>query len=118
MQRVTLNNSLFTIGMTIALVAGVPRVARAQDEAAKKGQEVDAAQKCSVCHSIAGKGGKANPLDGVGAKISADETRQWIVNPKEMTAKTKAERKPPMKAYPNLPAADVDALVAYLQTLK
>ena len=41
--------------------------ATAQDDAhVKKGQEVYAAQKCSVCHAIAGKGGKASPLDGVG----------------------------------------------------
>jgi hypothetical protein len=35
-----------------------------------------------------------------------------------MTEKSKSERKPPMKAYPNLPAADLSALVSYLQTLK
>jgi hypothetical protein len=35
-----------------------------------------------------------------------------------MTEKTKAERKPPMRAYPNLPAEDVDALVAYMLSLK
>jgi hypothetical protein len=35
-----------------------------------------------------------------------------------MTTKTKAARKPPMKAYANLPNDDVDALVAYLQSLK
>ena len=47
-------------------------IAHAQDAAlVKKGQEVYAAQKCSVCHSIAGKGSKTNPLDGVGAKLSA-----------------------------------------------
>jgi len=34
-----------------------------------------------------------------------------------MTAKTKATRKPEMKAYA-LPKDDVDALVAYLTTLK
>ncbi len=30
-----------------------------------------------------GKGSKANPLDGVGAKLSADDIRQWITNPTE-----------------------------------
>ena len=34
-----------------------------------------------------------------------------------MTAKTKAPRKPVMKRY-SLPKGDVDALVAYLSTLK
>ena len=85
----------------------------------KKGQEVYAAQKCSVCHAIAGKGGKANPLDGVGAKLSADDIRLWIVNPTEATAKAKSTKKPPMPAkYGKLPAADIDALVAYMQSLK
>jgi hypothetical protein len=35
-----------------------------------------------------------------------------------MAAKHKATRKPPMKDYSALAKADVDALVAYLQTLK
>ena len=78
----------------------------------------DTDQKCSMCHSIEGKGNAKGSLDGVGSKLSAAEIRQWIVDPKTMTEKTKAERKPAMKAYPNLPAADVDALVAYLESLK
>lgn len=100
-------------GMTL-LMAGA--VLAGQD--AKRGEAVYAEQKCSLCHAIAGKGNAKGSLDGVGSKLSAAEIKEWIVNPKEMTTKTKAERKPPMKAYPNLPAADVDALVAYLQTLK
>ena len=94
--------------------------AAAQDAAKiKKGQEVYAAQKCQTCHSIAGKGSKANPLDGVGAKLSAAEIREWIVNPTEMTKKSKSTKKPPMPSkWSKLPAEDVDALVAYLQSLK
>ena len=85
----------------------------------KKGQKVYAAQKCSACHSIAGKGGKANPLDGVGTKLSADDTRQWIVEPIATAAKASSTKKPPMpKKYGKLPAADIDALVAYMQSLK
>ena len=91
---------------------------RAQDAAAK-GAEVYAAQKCSVCHSIAGKGGKTSPLDGVGAKLSADDIRQWIVDPVEMAKKANSTKKPPMpKKYDKLPAGDLDALVAYMQSLK
>jgi hypothetical protein len=40
------------------------------------------------------------------------------VNAPEMAKKAKEARKPPMKSYPKLPKEDVDALVAYLQTLK
>src|SRR5687768_9630658 len=55
--------SLFAAGMS------APLVARGQDEAQiKRGQEVYTAQKCSLCHQIAGKGNKASPLDGVGKK--------------------------------------------------
>ena len=74
-------------------------------------------QKCTLCHSIAGKGNAKGSLDGVGSKLSADEIRSWITDPKGMAAKTKATRKPEMKVY-TLPKDDVDALVAYLSSLK
>jgi hypothetical protein len=71
-----------------------------------------------VCHSIAGKGNAKGPLDDVGSRLSAEEIRQWMVNPAEMTKKTNAARKPPMRAYPNLPKEDLDGLVAYMLSLK
>ncbi len=95
----------------------LPATAGAQD-LVKKGQEVYAAQKCVLCHSIAGKGNPKGSLDGVGSKWNADEIREWIVNWKAMAAKHNATRKPPMKDFSALPKADVDGLVAYLQTLK
>ncbi len=78
----------------------------AQDNA--RGIAVYGEQKCSLCHSIGGKGNPKGPLDDVGSKLSADDIKAWITNPKEMAEKSKSERKPPMKAYPNLPAADHD----------
>ena len=102
------------------VVAGLtmPPLAAGQD-AAKKGEAVYAAQKCQVCHQIAGKGNKNNPLDGVGTKLKADDIRKWITHPTEMMAQTKSTKKPPMpNKYGKLPAADIDALVAYMQSLK
>ena len=97
-------------------VAGVASVA-AQD--VKRGEKVYAEQKCSMCHSIAGKGNAKGPLDDVGTKLTADDIRAWIVDPVGMTAKAKATRKPPMTAkYKSLPKEDLDALVAYLASLK
>ena len=91
--------------------------AMAQD--AKKGAEVYAAQKCQQCHSIAGKGKKQNPLDGVGKKLSTDEIKQWIVDPVAMAKKAESKKKPPMQnKYSKLPAGDIDALVAYMASLK
>jgi mono/diheme cytochrome c family protein len=89
----------------------------AQDLAAK-GATVFAAQKCSMCHSIDGKGSAKGPLDGVGLKWKPEEIRQWIVAPAEMAAKANATRKPAMKAYSNLPKDDLDALVAFLSSQK
>jgi mono/diheme cytochrome c family protein len=90
--------------------------ASAQDAKIEKGMKVYAAQKCSMCHAIAGKGNAKSPLDGVGSKLSEADIKAWIVDPKTMTEKTKA--KPGMRAYPKLPAEDLDALVAYMASLK
>jgi mono/diheme cytochrome c family protein len=98
--------------------AMIPAVAAAGQDA-KRGEEVYTAQKCQGCHNIGGKGYKSNTLDGVGKKLSAADIRAWILTPKAMATKTKATGKPPMpERYSKLPAADIDALVAYMQSLK
>lgn len=109
MSKLTM--TLLIVGAALA----APSVASAQ---ADKGALVFAAQKCSMCHAVAGKGNAKGPLDGVGAKYSAADLKEWIVNAKVMMEKTKATRKPAMKDFSTLPAADVDNLVAYLRTLK
>jgi mono/diheme cytochrome c family protein len=115
-----MSTGVLTALLASALALGVPHGASAQDAAQiKHGEEVYAAQKCGLCHSIAGKGNKQNPLDGIGAKLSAEDLRKWITHPAEMTAKAKSTKKPPMpNKWSSLPAADLDALVAYLQSLK
>lgn len=93
--------------------------AQAQDKALiAKGMKVYEQQKCSMCHSIAGKGNAKGPLDGVGTKLSAGDIRLWMVDPKGMTAKTKAARMPAMRTYPNLPKEDLEAVIAYMVSLK
>lgn len=111
--------------LVVALITGgggasaqaAPAAGGAQ-AAADKGAAVYVAQKCSLCHSLDGKGQAKGPLDGVGSKLTADEIRQWIVAPVEMSKKANATRKPPMKAYPNLPKEDLDAVVAFLHSKK
>ena len=102
----------FALGVLLVL----PPMAAAQDGAA--GQKVFETNKCSLCHSVAGKGNAKGPLEGVAKKYSAAELKQWITQPAEMSKKHNATRKPPMKSFASLPPGDVDALVAYLQTLK
>jgi mono/diheme cytochrome c family protein len=103
--------------LSVFVLAAFAGQASAQDAA--KGAKVYADQKCSMCHSIAGKGSAKGPLDDVGSKLKAEEIRQWIVDPVAMTAKAKATRTPKMPAkYASLPKEDLDALVAYLASLK
>jgi mono/diheme cytochrome c family protein len=102
----------------VTLSVALASPALAQDATIAHGMKVFEAQKCSLCHSIGDKGNKKGPLDHVGSKLTADEIRMWMVSPAEMTKKTKAERKPPMKAYTSLSKTDLDALVLYMQSLK
>ena len=106
----------FTILIILFLAA---QSLAAQDKAQiERGLKVYADQKCVACHSIAGKGNQKGALDDVGSRLTAAEIRAWIVNPAEMAKKTKAERKPPMRAYPKLAKEDLDAVVAYMASLK
>jgi len=107
------------IALTVLAAAAVVSMARGAfaQTPDPHGMKVFADQKCSLCHSIAGKGNAKGSLDGVGGKLSADDIRSWLTDAKGMTAKTKATRKPEMKQY-TLPKDDVDALVAYLSSLK
>jgi mono/diheme cytochrome c family protein len=99
----------------VALIVLTAAAAAAQNAAA--GEKVYVDQKCSVCHAIAGKGNAKGALDDVGSRLSAADIRAWITDAKGMTARTKAARKPEMKAY-TLASDELDNLVAYLSTLK
>jgi mono/diheme cytochrome c family protein len=103
--------------LATVLVAGLAGHGFAQDAQVAKGEAVYAAQKCGLCHSIGDKGNKKGPLDGVGSRLSAADIRQWMTDAKAMTVKTNATRKPEMKSY-TLPKDDLDALVAYMMSLK
>jgi mono/diheme cytochrome c family protein len=98
---------------------GFAASAQAQDKALiEKGMKVYETQKCSLCHSVAGKGNAKGSLDGVGTKLTEADIRLWMTDPKTMSTKTKATRTPPMKAYSSLAKEDMDAVVAYMVSLK
>ena len=107
--------SILRIGGAVAVISlGAVAGALAQD----RGAAVFTAQRCSLCHSLDRQGNAKGPLDGVGAKLSAEDIRKWIVTPADMAAAAKATRKPAMRAFPNLPKDDLDALVAFLAARK
>jgi len=109
-----------TVVPLMALALSSPAIA--QDAKVEKGKQVyDAVMpKCKMCHAIGGVGNAKGALDNVGATVKADEIKAWIRTPKEMTEKAKAARKPAMPAYAKekLSDEDLDALTAYLLTLK
>lgn len=87
-------------------------IALCQDGASDRGREVYATQKCALCHSINGVGGKKMVLDKVGSRLKAEDMKKWVRTPKTMKADST------MKAYPNLPEQDLSDLVAFLTTLR
>jgi mono/diheme cytochrome c family protein len=104
--------------MVLAGILILGGVGSAQNAAIERGMKAYVDQKCSACHAIAGKGNAKGALDDAGNRLSADEIRAWLVTPAEMTRKIKSERKPPMRAYASLSKEDLDALVAYVGSLR
>src|SRR5262245_32596581 len=117
MKRVVALLAVTALALPLALIAS------AEDSSlVAKGKKVyeTSTPKCQACHSIGGIGNAKGPLDGVGAKLNAEEIKAWHRTPKEMTEKAKAARKPFMPAYAKekLPDAELEALTAYLMSLK
>lgn len=105
--------------MVLALLLAAPALAQEPDAAlVERGVAVYEASRCALCHAVAGTGNAKGPLDGVGARLTAEQIERWIVSPAEMTAEANATRRPAMRAYPSLPEADLEALVAYMLSLK
>jgi mono/diheme cytochrome c family protein len=105
------------LGLAAAVALGT--LASAQDaKDFERGKAVFAEQHCRVCHSVGGVGNAKGPLDGIGSKLKPAEIKEWLTNPKDQAAKAKAERTPPMISFKHLPPEDLDALVAYVGSLK
>lgn len=109
---------LVTVLMGLAAARAAVAQSAPDPDAVSRGAKLYAAQKCAVCHSIDGKGNIKGPLDNVGAKLTPEEIRQWLIAPRTMAEKTKSTRKPPMPEYTKLSKEELDALVAYMSSLK
>ena len=101
--------------IALAAAVGQPQV----PDPIEAGRRLYEAQKCSVCHLVAGQGNKRFPLDGVGGRLTAADIRRWFTHTVEMEdrlAKQPAIRMSSRKYRFSDP--ELDALVAYLQSLK
>lgn len=106
MKRVT------ALMIAVGILAAVPS-AYAQSAKAQQGAAVFTAQKCTMCHSVAGKGNPKGSLDNITAKNKAAHIREWLTDPEGMRAKTNATRTPAMKPI-KLSPDQIDALIAFL----
>ncbi|MGE3275319.1 MAG: cytochrome c [Vicinamibacterales bacterium] len=102
--------------MAGALLALSVLPAAAQDAA--QGEQLFAQQRCSICHSVAGKGNTKFPLDNAGSRLTPDVVELWLTDPKAAEAKTGKTGTPKMRSYAKLSADEIAALVAYVMSLK
>jgi mono/diheme cytochrome c family protein len=99
-----------------ALAASFAVAAVAQDKAMiEKGKAVfdGAKPACKMCHTAT----KA-PLDKIGATAKAEDIKAWIRTPKEQIAKKGAKGTMPVYGTDKVSDADLEALTAYLLSLK
>jgi mono/diheme cytochrome c family protein len=106
------------LAIAVASLA-VAAVAAQDPKQVDVGRDLFSAKQCTKCHQVAGKGNKANKLDGVASKLTEADMRKWLTSPAEMEATL--DHKPKIKMSSKkvpLKQAEVDSLVAYLQMLK
>ena len=82
------------------------------------GQQIYKQQTCARCHSIAGQGNPRNSLDGVGARRTALELRDWIIGADVLHGELSTYASGVKQAYRKLPSDDLDALIIYMQSLR
>jgi cytochrome c2 len=105
---------VFTLLTSVCLVTASGFAAAQDAKAVAKGEGLAVKNHCSMCHQINGKGGKiGKPLDGVTDRLDAAKIKEILADPLKEFPNEKI--KMPKVAWAG---GDIDAVVAYLQTLK
>lgn len=102
----------FIVIAALLLIIAAQTWSQAESDPVSKGNQVYQEKKCSSCHSVQGKGGKAGgDLSHVGAKRDAQWLETFMKNPKAVK---------PDIAMPAFKgnAEELNALVAYMLSLK
>ncbi len=95
---------MIAVFASVALLAGLA-LAAGGDQIFK--------EKCTMCHTVKGQGGKIGPdLTKIAAKMKEKDLVEKLENPK------KSKPSSSMPSFKTLPKADMDALVGYMKTLK
>ena len=93
-----------------------PEAVAPDRERIEAGRHVYQQQTCARCHSIAGAGNPRNSLDGVGARRTPEELRDWILG-SGAVQELLPERIFKLKQAYQFSDDELDALVIYLQSL-
>jgi len=113
---------LMTMMLGVALCSAGLAAQAPDPKKVDAGQRIYEAQKCSTCHQLKGQGGKlSTALDGVGTKFPEGDIKKWLTDPAAMEGKLPKKPVMPMSTYMKthkLTDADIDALVAYMLSLK
>lgn len=100
--------------VTAVFAALVAAPAVADEAQVAKGKALTAKYNCKMCHAVGGQGGKlAKPLDGVIDRRDDAALRRILTDPQKELPPGKV--KMPKVAWAT---GDVDAVIAYLHTLK
>jgi len=98
---------------TFTMIAVFVSVMLAAVVAQASGGEQIFKEKCTMCHTVKGQGGKIGPeLTKIGAKMKDKDLLEKLKDPK------KSNPSSTMPSFKTLPKADMDSLVGYLKTLK
>jgi len=107
---------LFVVSLLVAQ-RGNPEAA-----AAAAGRRVYDQHKCATCHMIAGQGNVRFKLDHVASRLSERDLRRWLTDTAEMERALPTQPAIRMsewlEANRKITDADLEALVAYLSSLK
>ena len=104
------------VGAALVALTGLLAQSPQQIEA---GRRIYESEKCRTCHQVAGQGNSLSPLDGVGDRLTADDIRRWLTDTRAM--ENALSRRPAIRMSSreyDFSDQELDALVAYLLTLK
>jgi mono/diheme cytochrome c family protein len=102
----------FFAGIVLAIVCGLI-LSTHVFSAEMSGAQLVQSKGCRGCHKIEGAGGTLGPaLDGVGQRLSAQEIREVIADPKSKNPSSM------MPSFAHIPEEEMKALVDYLSQLK
>jgi mono/diheme cytochrome c family protein len=82
-----------------------------------RGRAVYEKATCQRCHSIEGVGNRRYPLDGVGARRTRAQLRDWTIGAGAVVDSLSPSAARAKRQYAELPKAEMDALLHFMARL-